>query len=399
MDFCTSPYNDLAKGTGWPKEVILCDVTMRDGEQTPGVAFSLEEKIELARRLDEAGIPQIQVAIPGRSRAARAEAEKICRVKTAAKKELMTRGTSEGWREDILAAIDCGADIVHSLFPMSKYIRSMEGSLSDPEVLQRAKDVISFMKEKGARIMNISLLDATRTEENFLLQTVKEVGEMGIHRLRLADTVGTASPEGIYYLIQKAREALGFLKNPPIVGLHCHNDFGLAVANVFAGVRAGATLLDVSVNGLGERAGNPSLAEAVSGLEVLYGVKTNIQLNRLCGLSKFVEKISGIPLSANKPFVGEHVFADESDAHVAAQLREPFAFQGIQPESVGNRRKFFLGKNSGRNILGWKFRELNMKVKEDHYPEVLERIRELSEKRKGILLTDEELKEIVENLG
>jgi isopropylmalate/homocitrate/citramalate synthase len=164
----------------------------------------------------------------------------------------MTRGTYEGWKEDVLAAIDCGADIIHSLFPMSKYIRSMEGSLSDQEILQRAKDVISFMKEKGARIINISLLDATRTEENFLLQTVKEVGEMGIHRLRLADTVGTASPEGIYYLIKKTREALNLMKNPPILGLHCHNDFGLAVPNLFAGVRAGAILLDVSVNGLGE---------------------------------------------------------------------------------------------------------------------------------------------------
>jgi isopropylmalate/homocitrate/citramalate synthase len=117
------------------------------------------------------------------------------------------------------------------------------------------------------------------------------------------------------------------------------------------------------------------------------------------GWAKFVEKISGIPLPANKPFVGEHVCADESAAHVAAQLREPFAFQGIQPESVGNRRKFFLGKNSGKNVLGWKFRELNMNVREDQYAAVLGRIRELSERRKGILLTDEELKEIVKNLG
>ena len=103
----------------------------------------------------------------------------------------------------------------------------------------------------------------------------------------------------------------------------------------------------------------------------------------------------GIPLPTNKPFVGEHAFADESDAHVAAQLREPFAFQGIQPESVGNRRKFFLGKNSGKNILRWKFQELKMNVREDQYPVVLERVRELSEKRKGTLLTDEELKEMV----
>src|SRR5512135_2177336 len=126
MKSCVSPYNDLGRGRGWPEEVILCDVTMRDGEQTPGVGFSLEEKIELARRLDQAGIPQIQVGLPGRSKAARIEAEKICRVKLGAKKELMTRGAHAGWRDDVLAAIDCGAEVVHSYFPMSPYIRSMD---------------------------------------------------------------------------------------------------------------------------------------------------------------------------------------------------------------------------------------------------------------------------------
>jgi isopropylmalate/homocitrate/citramalate synthase len=399
MDFCVSPFNDLGKGAGWPKEVILCDVTMRDGEQTPGVAFSLEEKIELARRLDQIGIPQIQVGLPGRSKAARLEAEKICRVELGAKKELMTRGTHEGWRDDVLAAIECGADVIHSYFPVSKYIRGMDTSLSEEEMIERACEVVSFMKEKGARVINISLLDATRAAEEFLLQMVKEVAAMDIHRLRLADTVGTASPEGIYSLIQKVGEALSPLKNPPVIGLHCHNDFGLALANVFAGVKAGATLIDVSVNGLGERSGNPSLVEVVLGLEVLYGVKTHIQLRSLYGLSQYVEQIAGIPLSFHKPFVGRYAFADESDAHVAAQLREPFAFQGIQPELVGNRRKFVLGKNSGKNILRWKFQELNLNVGEDQYPFVLQRIRELSEKRKGTLLTDEELKEIAKNLG
>ena len=398
MKSCVSPYNVLGRGTGWPEEVILCDVTMRDGEQTPGVAFSVEEKIELAGRLDQAGVPQIQVGLPGRSKAARVEAEKICRVKLGAKKELMTRGAYEGWREDVLAAIDCGAEIVHSYFPMSPYIRGMDSSLSNPEMIRRACQVVAFMKEKGVRAINISLLDATRTEEKFLFQMVKEVTEMGIHRIRLADTVGTASPEGIRYLFQKLGETIRPVKDPPIVGLHCHNDFGLALANVFAGVRAGATLIDVSVNGLGERSGNPALAEVAAGLEVLYGVKTHIQLDGLYGLSKFVEKISGIPISFNKPLVGEYAFADESDGHVTAQLREPFAFQGIQPESVGNRRKFVLGKNSGNNILRWKFRELNLEIRDERYPLILDRIRELSEKRKGTLLSDEELKEIVKTM-
>jgi isopropylmalate/homocitrate/citramalate synthase len=399
MDSCVSQFNELGRGTGWPEEVMICDVTMRDGEQTPGVAFSLEEKIELVRRLDQMGVPQIQVGLPGRSRAARLEAEKICRVEVASQKELMTRGTYEGWRDDVLAAIDCGADIIHSYFPMSAYIRGMNAPLSEPEIIRRAGEVVDFMKSKGARVINISLLDATRTKEEFLLQMVKTAAEAGSHRIRLADTVGTASPEGIFYLIKKVRESLSFLKKPPIIGLHCHNDFGLAAANVFAGVKAGATLIDVSVNGLGERSGNPSLAEVAVGLEVLYGVKTRVQFGHLTGLSKFVEEISGIPLPRNKPLVGEYAFADESDAHVAAQLQEPFAFQGIRPEMVGNRRRFVLGKNSGKNILRYKLEELGLKAGEERYPLILDRIREISEKRKGVVMTDDDLREIIQNIG
>ena len=395
MDFCVSPYNKLGQDMDWPEDVILCDVTMRDGEQTPGVAFSVEEKIELARILDQIGVPQIQVGLPGKSRAARLEAEKICKVELAAKKELMTRGTYEGWREDVLAAIDCGADILHSYFPMSAYIRGMYTPLSEPEMVRRAGEVIDFMREKGARIINISLLDATRTKEEFLFQMVKTAAEAGAHRIRLADTVGTASPEGIYYLIQKVHEALLSMENPPIIGLHCHNDFGLALANVFAGVKAGATLIDVSVNGLGERAGNPALAEVALGLEVLYGVKTHLHMEQLESLSRYVEEISGIPLPRNKPLVGEYAFADESDAHIAAQLKEPFAFQGIRPEALGNKRRFILGKHSGENVLRYKLEELRLKVSEEKYPLILERIREWSERQKGRVPSDEDIREIV----
>jgi isopropylmalate/homocitrate/citramalate synthase len=368
---------------------------MRDGEQTPGVAFSLEEKIELAQRLDQIGVPQIQVGLPGRSKATRDEARRICGVELASQKELMTRGTYEGWRDDVLAAIDCGADIIHSYFPMSAYIRGMYAPLSEPEIIRRAGEVIDFMKEKGARIINVSLLDATRAKEEFLLQMVKTAAEAGAHRIRLADTVGTASPEGIYYLVQKVREVLASLENPPIIGLHCHNDFGLAAANVFAGVKAGAILIDVSVNGLGERSGNPALAEVVLGLEVLYGVKTNLRFEQLGALSRYVEKISGIPLPRNKPLVGEYAFADESDSHIAAQLREPFAFQGIRPEVLGNKRKFILGKHSGENVLRYKLEELGLKVSEEKYPLILERIREWSERQKGTVPSDEDIREIV----
>jgi isopropylmalate/homocitrate/citramalate synthase len=397
MEQCVSRYNSLGLEVSLPQEVILCDVTMRDGEQTPGVAFTLTEKIELAKKLDAIGVPQIQVGIAGSSKNIRKEVETICQLGLASKTEVMTRGTFEGWQKDIEAALGCRADILHSYLPMSSYIRSMYAPLSDEQMLQRADHIIQHAQKLGAKIINISLLDATRAEENFLLAMIRRVADKGVDRIRIADTVGTATPEGISYLIRRVCQTVGHLKKQPLIGLHCHNDFGLALANVFAGVKAGATLIDVSVNGLGERSGNPSLAEVAMGLEILYKVKTHIRLDHLYELAKLVERISGLPIPTNKPFVGEYVFADESDAHVAAILKEPFAFQGVRPELLGNKRRFVIGKSAGPNVLNLKSKEWGLKVSQELYPKIMERIREKSEKQKGKILTDEELIEIIKS--
>jgi isopropylmalate/homocitrate/citramalate synthase len=397
MEQCVSRYNSLGLEVSLPQEVILCDVTMRDGEQTPGVAFTLTEKIELAKKLDAIGVPQIQVGIAGSSKNIHKEVETICQLGLASKTEVMTRGTFEGWQKDIEAALGCRADILHSYLPMSSYIRSMYAPLSDEQMLQRADHIIQHAQKLGAKIINISLLDATRAEENFLLAMIRRVADKGVDRIRIADTVGTATPEGISYLIRRVCQTVGHLKKQPLIGLHCHNDFGLALANVFAGVKAGATLIDVSVNGLGERSGNPSLAEVAMGLEILYKVKTHIRLDHLYELAKLVERISGLPIPTNKPFVGEYVFADESDAHVAAILKEPFAFQGVRPELLGNKRRFVIGKSAGPNVLNLKSKEWGLKVSQELYPKIMERIREKSEKQKGKILTDEELIEIIKS--
>jgi len=397
MEQCVSRYNSLGLEVSLPQEVILCDVTMRDGEQTPGVAFTLTEKIELAKKLDAIGVPQIQVGIAGSSKNIHKEVETICQLGLASKTEVMTRGTFEGWQKDIEAALSCRADILHSYLPMSSYIRCMYAPLSDEQMLQRADHIIQHAQKLGAKIINISLLDATRAEENFLLAMIRRVADKGVDRIRIADTVGTATPEGISYLIRRVCQTVGHLKKQPLIGLHCHNDFGLALANVFAGVKAGATLIDVSVNGLGERSGNPSLAEVAMGLEILYKVKTHIRLDHLYELAKLVERISGLPIPTNKPFVGEYVFADESNAHVAAILKEPFAFQGVRPELLGNKRRFVIGKSAGPNVLNLKSKEWGLKVSQELYPKIMERIREKSEKQKGKILTDEELIEIIKS--
>jgi len=161
-------------------------------------------------------------------------------------------------------------------------------------------------------------------------------------------------PEGIFYLITRVRETLSAFPRPPIIGIHCHNDFGLVLANVFAAVKAGARLIDVTLNGLGERAGNPALVEVAVGLEALYGVDTKLQLGRLYEISRYGEKISALPLPSNKPFVGEHACADQSDGHVKAYLDNPWLLKALSLRSSETGEKSLLGLKPGR--ISWSTR-------------------------------------------
>ncbi len=394
FETCLGPYNKKAIDVTLPEEVILCDVTLRDGEQTAGVAFSLEEKVDCARRLSALGIPQIQIGRAD-STHGRKEAETMCRLGLASKIEIMTAAGSEDWRSHVDAALACGADIVHSNIATSTYMRNMQGDIPESEVIKRLEEIVTYMRKRGAKIVNISIMDATRTDETFLLEVVRHMGQLGVDRFRIADTVGTCTPEGLFYLIRRVRETLSAFPRPPIIGVHCHNDFGLALANVLAAVKAGARLIDVTLNGLGERAGNPALVEVAIGLEALYGVNTKIRLGGLYEISKYGEKISALPLPLNKPFVGELACADQSDGHVKAYLDNPWAFEGLKPEVFGNRRKIIVGIKTGKNILGHKIRELKLNVPSDRYPQILERIRALSLENKGKVLTDADLIRII----
>jgi 2-isopropylmalate synthase len=391
---CFGTFNTQGLTVAMPEEVILSDVTMRDGEQTVGVAFSLEEKVELARRLVALGLPQFQL---GRADTpeGRKEAETLCHLGLPCKIEIMAGGEAKDWRQQIDAALACGADIVHTNIATSTYMRNMQGDIPESEVIKRLSDVVNHMRKTSTKIVKISLMDSTRTDEKFLLEVVRQMGRMGIDRLALADTAGTATPEGYFYLVSKIRETLSAFPRPPIIGLHTHNDFGLALPNVFAGVRAGARLIDVCVNGLGERAGNASLAEVALGLEAFYGVNTNIRLEGLFDISKHVETISGIPIPTNKPFVGEYVSADQSDGHTKAYMENPDAFVGIKPEVYGNKRKLILGVKTGKTTLEAKIRELKLDVPPERYPQILQRIRALSLRNKGRALSDEDLIKII----
>jgi isopropylmalate/homocitrate/citramalate synthase len=309
----------------------------------------------------------------------------------------MTRGTFDGWRGDVDAAVSSGADIVHSFIPTSRYFRGMYSTLSPEQTLKRAEEIIRYARDGGAKQINISLLDVPRTDETFLLQIVRVLMKNRVDRIRIADTIGTATPEAIYYLVSRIRKVMSEYDHQPLLGLHCHNDFGLALANVFAGVRAGADLVDVKVNGLGDRSGNPSFAEVIIGLEVLYNIKTGIDLSGTYGLSKEVEELSRIPIPTNRPFVGKYAFTDEHESHINALQQDPFACQGIRPESIGNKRLYLLGKFTGPTVLRLKSKEIGLSLDEADYPKVIEKIKDLAEARGG-MIADGDLIDIVKSL-
>lgn len=372
-------------------QLIVCDVTMRDGEQAPFVMFSLEEKKGLARKLDQMGIQQIQLAMAGTSEQFIEEAKELCALGLHAKTELMTRGFHVDWRKDIDSAIYCGSDIIHSFLPASRYVRGIHAGMSDDEIKKRSTEIIEYIRKKSDQEINISLMDATRTEETFLLELVHVIAKSGAHRIRLADSVGVATPEAFYELVSKVREAAPNI----ILGVHCHNDFGLAFANVLAAIKAGATLIDVSVNGLGERCGNAALSEVVVGLSALYGFDTGIDLSLMKELSEYVEKISGVYIPENKPLVGKFAFSDTLDLHIVAQQNDDFALQGIFPEDIGNKREIVLGKYTGPAAVVAKAKNLGIHIDEKYHGVIASQLRKIATQDKQRRIGDEDFLNVV----
>lgn len=385
-----------------PPQVALCDVTLRDGEQTAGVAFSLDEKREIARRLDEIGVEQIQLASPLYGKKNKAEASALVAMGLKADIEVMSHSAVKNWQESIRAAVESGADVVHSLIPVSRLMRGMfKPSLNDEQILERAYESVVYAKKIGAPAVNISLLDATRTDPKYIVQITEVLMDAGVDRIRFADTVGTASSEGIRVLtenfVKTIKEHAAAQK--PKLCVHLHNDFGLATANSFAAVQSGVEMIDVTVNGLGERSGNPDLAQVATGLGALYDIKTSIILEKLQELSEFVAKLSGIPIPSNHPLTGSMVFADESNSHVMATAKDPFAFQGIKASAIGNRHRTIMGNKSGVESVSFKLKEMGYGVVDAAFAEeALKALLVECDKRKGNVISDEEFLGIVNRI-
>jgi homocitrate synthase NifV len=318
-------------------QVVINDTTLRDGEQTPGVAFTQEEKCRIARALDAAGVTGMEIGIPAMGHA---EIESIRAVASQGlKADLMVWARmTDG---DIQAARQCPVDIIHVSVSVSD-IQIRDKLKRDRDwVLQQISYTVPLLADAGYRV-SVGMEDASRADPDFLLQIASAVQRGGAERIRFADTLGLLDPFATHEQILRLRQAVDIG-----IEMHAHDDLGLATANTLAAVRAGATHVSTTVNGLGERAGNAALEEVVMALRHVSAIEVGVDTQSLPALSALVATASGQVVAVNKSIVGAAVFTHESGVHVDGLLKNPMNYQGFDPAELGRKHTTVLGKHSG----------------------------------------------------
>jgi isopropylmalate/homocitrate/citramalate synthase len=367
---------DINRPYALDAEVGLYDTTLRDGEQTVGVVLEPEQKLEIARALSDAGIRRIEAGFP---RVSPDDFEAV-RLIAAAGLEAQVWGFSRAVRGDVEALVELGvrATVIES--PLSD-LKLQAYGLDREEILRRVLAAVSYAVENGITVCFFGV-DGTRADRAFLRRAYEAALEAGATELAVVDTLGIASPEAAYDLIGSVSD----LGVP--VHWHGHNDFGLATAAAVAAVRAGASWIHGTVNGMGERAGNANLAEIALALEALYGVRTGLKLDRV----RAVSDLTGVGLEPWKPLFGENLFRRESGA-VASQFHDPPSIEPYSSELVGAERSIVLGKKSGIDSIRLKCEELGLELGEEQQRELLAEVKRLGAQKRG-LVTDEEFRRL-----
>lgn len=358
------------------EKVRFFDTTLRDGEQTPGVSLAPRAKLEIASMLAAVGVDVVEVGSAAASEGEREAIRVISDAGIGAEVCTYVRAVSQ----DIDYAADYGADSIHLVVPVSDLHIAKKLRKSRADVCRMAFDAVEYAKERGL-IVELSGEDASRADQGFLREIYAGGVERGADRLCFCDTVGLLTPE-------RAAEIIPPLCVAPL-SIHCHDDLGFALANTVAALRAGASCAHVTVNGLGERAGNTPLEELAMALEVLYGCRTGIVTADLYRLSTLVSRLTGVPLAVNKAVVGEMAFTHESGVHVHGILREPATYESIRPEQVGRKRRIMLGKHSGTASVEAALAEMNYRPDDKQTAEIVRRIKEIGDLGKRV--TDNDL--------
>lgn len=368
--------------------MTVFDTTLRDGEQTPGVSFRQDHKFAIARQLSECGVHAIEAGFPASSPAERESVRAIASMGL----EADVCGLARMLKSDVDACLDANVDLVHVFIPTSEIQRVHTIKKSPEEVVATTREVVGYVREHVDSCM-FSAMDATRTELPFLIEVSRAAAEAGATIVNVPDTVGVYTPSKMLALFGALVPEVA----APL-DVHCHNDFGLAVANTVAAVEAGAAQVQVTVNGIGERAGNADLAQTVMVLESILGVSTGVETRRLVETSRLVSRYSGIAILPTQPVVGENAFSHESGIHSHGVIANAATFEpGIMtPEMVGHRRRLTLGKHVGRHAVRQMLADVQLEPSDAELDRIVEKVKAIANRGKRV--TDADLYEVAESV-
>ncbi|NMB96700.1 MAG: 2-isopropylmalate synthase [Clostridiaceae bacterium] len=370
--------------------IKIFDTTLRDGEQTPGINLNVYEKVEIAKQLERLGVDVIEagfaIASPGDFEAIKEVAKNVKNATIASLARALEKDIDRAWEAVQYAQSSC----IHTFIATSDIHMKYKLRMSEEQVLERAVAMVKYAKNYCENV-EFSAEDASRSRLEFLYKVFEEVIKAGATVINVPDTVGYSTPEEFGKLIRNIKNNVSNIDKVSI-SVHCHNDLGMAVANTLAAIQNGATQVETTINGLGERAGNAAMEEVVMAMNTrkdFYGFSNNINATQIYRTSKLVTSLTGITVQPNKAIVGANAFAHESGIHQHGVLSEKSTYEIMSPESIGlKQNRMVLGKLSGRHAFEDKLREMGYNLTEEQIKNTFQKFKELADRKKEISDSD-----------